>query len=60
VHTNNKGSHLFENRDMDKIKKKTDNVENIRQMKDIENLAKYSTLGPGVEIHEIYENSFKI
>jgi hypothetical protein len=42
------------------LKKKTDKVENIRQMKDIEILAEYFTLGPGVEMHEIYKYSFEI
>jgi hypothetical protein len=42
------------------MKNKTDKVENFRQMKDIEIMAEYSALGPGVEIHEIYKDSFEI
>jgi hypothetical protein len=44
----------------DKMKKKMDKVEYIQQMKDIEILAEYFFLGPGVEIHEIYKYSFEI
>jgi hypothetical protein len=44
----------------DKMKKKMDKVEYIQQMKDIEILTEYFTLGPGVEIHEIYKYSFEI
>jgi hypothetical protein len=40
------GFHLFENKYTDKMKHKTDKVENFRQMKDIEILTDYSALGP--------------
>jgi pentose-5-phosphate-3-epimerase len=41
------GSHHFENKYTDKMRKKTDKAEKNRQMMNIEILAEHSTLGPG-------------
>jgi hypothetical protein len=45
--TQKQGSHLSENKYTDKMKKKTDKVKKIWQMKNIEILAEHSSLGPG-------------